>query len=164
MLTVRAAAIAQGTLLFCAMGACAPAPRTIGVSIQNLHSEFYTAVENGIRNDAGNNAVDVRDAESDAEQQNEVEASIARNVDAIAIVPVDSTMIGSAALEANTAKIPVFMADINSTSIDSTVAAYIASNNFQGGASGAESMCVGVHGHGSVAIIARHRYWLDMTR
>ena len=80
MLTVRAAAIAQGTLLFCAMGACAPAPRTIGVSIQNLHSEFYTAVENGIRNDAGNNAVDVRDAESDAEQQNEVEASIARNV------------------------------------------------------------------------------------
>ena len=156
-LTIRPTAIAQGAFLSCALAACAHAkpPPTIGVSIQNLHSEFYSALYKSIqsRAKAYGYAPDIRDADTEAEQQSQVEGFIAHNVGAIVIVPVDSKMVGSAVLEANAADIPVFTTDINSTSIDSNVKAYVASNNRQGGAKAALLMCEGVPSHGLVAII-----------
>lgn len=157
MLTVRTAAIARGAILSFAIAACTPGKPspTIGVSIQNLHSEFYTALKTGIQSRARayNYALILRDADSDAEQQMQVEDFIQRNVNAIVIVPSNSKTIGSAVLEANTAEIPLFTADIDSTSLDSEVAAYIASDNIQGGAKAAQLMCEGVHKHASIAII-----------
>ena len=156
-LTIRPAVIAQGAFLTCALAACAHGkpPPIIGVSIQNLHSEFYSALYKSIDSRAKvyGYSPDIQDAGSEAEQQSQVEWFIAHNVDAIVIVPADSKMVGSAVLEANAAEIPVFTTDINSTSIDSNVKAYVASNNLQGGARAALLMCEGVPNHGSVAII-----------
>jgi ribose transport system substrate-binding protein len=148
-------AIGRGAVLCCLLAACAEGKPTIGVSIQNLHSEFYGGLYEGLRSHADmyHYSLLVRHAGDEAEQQSQVEEFIRRRVAAIVIVPVDSKMVGSAILEANAAEIPVFTSDINSTSIDSNVQAYVASNNREGGAKAARLMCEGLPKRGLVAII-----------
>ena len=97
----------------------------------------------------------VVDASRDnTKQQSQVEDFISQKVAAIVLTPYDSQAIGSAIAEANKAGIPVFTADIASTSKDGTVVSHIASDNVQGGAQAAKLMCAGIPGKsGSVAII-----------
>lgn len=86
-------------------------------------------------------------------QQAQVEDFISKHVDAIVITPYDSQAIGSAIAEANNAKIPVFTADIASTSKQGHVISHVASDNVQGGEQAAALMCKAVGGHGSIAIL-----------
>jgi ribose transport system substrate-binding protein len=156
-LGVRPAMIARAVFLSCVLVVYAPGKPAIGVTIQNIHSEFYRILAGGISSEASNlrYKLDMRGADSEAEQQSQVEAFINERVKAIVIVPVDSKMIGSAMLEANAADIPVFMTDIDSTSTsdDSERVAYIASDNKEGGAKAARLMCERVPKSGLVAII-----------
>jgi ribose transport system substrate-binding protein len=135
----------------------AGASKEIGVSIQNREAQFYQDMENGMRSEAAKYGykLDVVDANRDnARQQSQVEDFIARKVDAIVLTPYDSQAIGSAIVEANRAKIPVFTADIASTSKEGTVVAHIASDNVQGGEQAGELMCRGLGKRGgAVAII-----------
>jgi ribose transport system substrate-binding protein len=136
-------------------GAGHPA-KTIGVSIQNREAQFYQDMENGMRSEAQkyNYRLIVVDANRDnAKQQSQVEDFISNRVDAIVLTPYDSTAIGSAIAEANRAKIPVFTADIASTSKEGHVIAHIASDNVQGGMQAAKLLCRGVNDSGTVAII-----------
>lgn len=99
-------------------------------------------------------ALVVVDANRDnAKQQSQVEDFISNKVDAIVLTPYDSTAIGSAIVEANKANIPVFTADIASTSKQGTVVAHIASDNVQGGMQAAKLVCQGVGKSGTVAIL-----------
>ena len=93
----RPAAILQGALLCCALAACAQGTqrRTIGVSIQNLHSEFYTEVYDGIASQAKADGYKIlsgraEDAETAADQQSQIEWFIENHVDAIVIAPINS--------------------------------------------------------------------------
>jgi ribose transport system substrate-binding protein len=132
------------------------AGRVIGVSIQNREAQFYQDMENGLRAEAKKYGytVNVVDASRDnSKQQSQVEDFIAKRVDAIVLTPYDSQAIGSAIVEANKAKIPVFTADIANTSKSGTVVAHIASDNVQGGEQAAGLMCKAVGGKGKVAII-----------
>jgi ribose transport system substrate-binding protein len=96
----------------------------------------------------------VVDANRDnAKQQSQVEDFISSKVDAIVLTPYDSTAIGSAIVEANNAHIPVFTADIASTSKQGTVVAHIASDNVQGGMQAATLICKAVGTSGTVAIL-----------
>jgi len=96
----------------------------------------------------------VVDANRDnAKQQSQVEDFISNKVDAIVLTPYDSTAIGSAIAEANKANIPVFTADIASTSKLGTVVAHIASDNVQGGMQAAKLVCQAVGKSGTVAIL-----------
>ncbi len=96
----------------------------------------------------------VVDANRDnAKQQSQVEDFISTKVDAIVLTPYDSTAIGSAIAEANTANIPVFTADIASTSKQGSVIAHVASDNVQGGEQAGNLICTAVGKSGSVAII-----------
>ncbi len=96
----------------------------------------------------------VVDANRDnAKQQSQVEDFISNKVDAIVLTPYDSTAIGSAIAEANKANIPVFTADIASTSKQGTVVAHIASDNVQGGMQAAKLVCAAVGKSGKVAIL-----------
>ena len=71
----------------------------------------------------------VVDASRDnAKQQSQVEDFISKRVDAIVLTPYDSQAIGSAIAEANNANIPVFTADIASTSREGHVIAHVASD------------------------------------
>jgi ribose transport system substrate-binding protein len=131
--------------------------KTIGVSIQNREAQFYQDMESGMKAEAAKYgyALLVVDASRDnTKQQSQVEDFISQKVAAIVLTPYDSQAIGSAIAEANKAGIPVFTADIASTSKDGTVVSHIASDNVQGGAQAAKLMCAGISGKtGSVAII-----------
>jgi ribose transport system substrate-binding protein len=130
--------------------------KTIGVSIQNREAQFYQQMEAGMRAEAtakGYKLVFVDANRDNAKQQSQVEDFISNKVDAIVLTPYDSTAIGSAIAEANTANIPVFTADIASTSSQGKVVAHIASDNVQGGAQAGKLICAAVGKSGKVAIL-----------
>jgi ribose transport system substrate-binding protein len=132
------------------------ATKTIGVSIQDLEAQFYQQMEAGMQSEAGKYGYKLIfvDANRDnARQQSQVEDFISRRVDAIVLTPYDSQAIGSAIAEANTAKIPVFTADIANTSKQGKVVSHVASNNVQGGEQAGILMCKAVGNSGSVAIL-----------
>ena len=129
--------------------------KTIGVSIQNREAQFYQDMETGMRSEATKHgyALIVVDASRDnAKQQSQVEDFISKRVDAIVLTPYDSQAIGSAIAEANSANIPVFTADIASTSAQGRVVSHIASDNVQGGFQAGTLICQAFKS-GSIAII-----------
>ncbi|HEY6325976.1 MAG TPA: substrate-binding domain-containing protein [Candidatus Cybelea sp.] len=156
---VAAAALAacwHGTSQSSASPAASAAGRkTIGVSIQNREAQFYQDMESGMRSEAakyGYGLIVVDASRDNAKQQSQVEDFISKRVDAIVLTPYDSQAIGSAIAEANSAGIPVFTADIASTSGQGRVVAHIASDNVQGGFQAGTLICLAVKS-GSIAII-----------
>lgn len=134
----------------------APAGKTIGVSIQNREAQFYQDMEAGMRSEAAKFGYKllVVDANRDnAKQQSQVEDFISKKVDAIVLTPYDSQAIGSAIVEANDASIPVFTADIASTSNQGKVVTHVASDNVQGGFQAGKLICQAVGKTGTVAIV-----------
>lgn len=133
------------------------ATKTIGVSIQNQEAQFYQDMGNGMNAAAdkyGYKLVIVDANRDNQKQQSQVEDFISRKVDAIVLTPFDSQAIGSAIVEANNAKIPVFTADIASTAKQGAVVAHIASDNVQGGEQAGKLMCQALPGKvGSIAMI-----------
>src|ERR1700691_2228217 len=131
--------------------------KTIGVSIQNREAQFYQDMQNGMQAEASKYGYTLKvvDASRDnAKQQSQVEDFISQHVDAIVLTPYDSQAIGSAIVEANNAKIPVFTADIASTSNVGDVVSHIASDNVQGGQIAGKLICAGMGSNpGPVAII-----------
>jgi ribose transport system substrate-binding protein len=130
--------------------------KTIGVSIQNREAQFYQSMESGMKAEAakyGYTLVVVDANRDNATQQSQVEDFISSKVDAIVLTPYDSTAIGSAIVEANKANIPVFTADIASTSKQGVVVAHVASDNVQGGMQAAKLICKAVGSSGTVAIL-----------
>jgi ribose transport system substrate-binding protein len=133
-----------------------PATKTVGVSIQDLEAQFYQQMEAGMQAEAkkfGYRLLFVDANRDSAKQQSQVEDFISKKVDAIVLTPYDSQAIGSAIAEANNANIPVFTADIASTSKQGKVVAHVASNNVQGGEVAGRLMCKAVGGSGDVAIL-----------
>jgi ribose transport system substrate-binding protein len=130
--------------------------KTIGVSIQNREAQFYQDMESGMRSEAakyGYSLVVVDASRDNARQQSQVEDFISKRVDAIVLTPYDSAAIGSAIAEANNANIPVFTADIASTSSQGHVVTHVASDNVQGGFQAGKLICSAVGKSGSIAII-----------
>ncbi len=99
--------------------------------------------------------VNVVDANRDnSKQQGQVEDFISQKVSAIVLTPYDSQAIGSAIVEANTANIPVFTADIANASSQGKVVSHIASDNVQGGGEAGKLICAALgKAGGSVAIL-----------
>jgi ribose transport system substrate-binding protein len=139
-----------------AAGSAAPGSKTIGVSIQNREAQFYQDMEAGMREQAakyGYNVIVVDANRDNAKQQSQVEDFVSKKADAIVLTPYDSQAIGSAIVEANNANIPVFTADIASTSGQGKVVAHIASDNVQGGFQAGKLICEAVGKRGTVAIV-----------
>jgi ribose transport system substrate-binding protein len=133
------------------------AAKTIGVSIQNREAQFYQEMEAGMKAEAAKfgYTVTVVDASRDnSKQQSQVEDFISQKVGAIVLTPYDSQAIGSAIVEANTAGVPVFTADIANASKRGTVVAHVASDNVQGGGEAAKLVCAALgKAGGAVAIV-----------
>ncbi len=127
------------------------------MSIQNREAQFYQSVESGMKSEAAKYGytVDVVDANRDnSKQQGQVEDFISQKVSAIVLTPYDSQAIGSAIVEANTANIPVFTADIANASSQGKVVSHIASDNVQGGGEAGKLICMALgKSGGSVAIL-----------
>ncbi len=135
----------------------APAKRAykIGVSLLTRDDEFYKTLEQGLRDAAAQQKVEITILSGDKDlnkQINQVQTFIAQKQDAIVLCPVDSQGIISAVTAANNANIPVFTADIASKG--GKVTSYIASDNAQGGRLLGEYAAKEVlKGTGSVAIL-----------
>jgi len=131
--------------------------KTIGVSIQNREAQFYQDMESGMKSEAAKYgySVTVVDASRDnSKQQSQVEDFISQKVSAIVLTPYDSKAIGSAIVEANTAGIPVFTADIANGSAQGKVVSHIASDNVLGGGQAGKLMCAALgKAGGDVAIL-----------
>jgi ribose transport system substrate-binding protein len=130
--------------------------KTIGVSIQDLQAQFYESMQQGMKNEAAKYGyvISFTDANRDqARQASQVEDFLSQHVSAIILTPVDSKAVGPAIVEANNAGVPVFTADIASTSSKGAVASHVASDNVQGGRVAADLLCKALSGQGTVAII-----------
>ena len=130
--------------------------KTIGVSIQDTEAQFYQQMQAGMQAEAktfGYKLIVVDANRDNAKQQSQVEDFISRKVDAVVLTPYDSQAIGSAIAEANAAKIPVFTADIASTSKQGHIISHVASNNVQGGEQAGMLMCKALGKSGTVAIL-----------
>lgn len=131
-------------------------PVTIGVSIQDLQAQFYEDMETGMKAEAAKFGYGITfvDANRDqAKQTSQVEDFISKAVSAIVLTPADSKAVGSAIAEANQANIPVFTADIASSSDKGKVVTHVASDNVAGGKVAAQILCKAMNGPGTVAII-----------
>ncbi len=130
------------------------ASKTIGVSLQTRAHVFYRDLEAGLLEEAKtqNYELIITAGEFDlGKQMSQVEDFVARKVDAIILVPVDSKGVGPAIAKANAAGIPVFTADIAAQ--EGSVVSHIASDNVAGGRLAGEFIADALKGKGTVAII-----------
>lgn len=130
------------------------ASKTIGVSLQTRAHVFYRDLEAGLLDEAKtqNYELIITAGEFDlGKQMSQMEDFIARKVDAIILVPVDSKGVGPAIAKANAAGIPVFTADI--AAHEGNVVSHIASDNVAGGRLAGEFIAEALGGKGAVAII-----------
>ncbi|GAB3063908.1 D-ribose ABC transporter substrate-binding protein [Salinicoccus sesuvii] len=111
----------------------------IGVSISTLNNPFFVTLRDSIEEMAEEKGYSVRivDAQDDSSKQvNDIEDLVQQDVDYLIINPTDSAAVSGSVESANSADIPVITVD---RSVDSgEVAAFIASDNIEGGEMGAQ--------------------------
>jgi ribose transport system substrate-binding protein len=131
-------------------------PRVIGVSLLTLQQQFFIDLRAGLEAKAREFGWElvISSAELDpARQANQIDDLIARKVDVIVVAPCDSVGIGPSIEQANKAGIPVFTAEIASTSRLGRVVAHVAADDYAGGRRAGELMVRALGGQGDVAIL-----------
>lgn len=129
-------------------------PLTVGVSLLTRAHDFYKDLEGAMLAEAPKQGITlkIQSAEFDAAAQlRQVQTFLTQNVDALILCPVNSDASGSAVSLANEQKVPVFTADIASSSGE--VICHVASNNDQGGMLVGELLGKKLNGSGEIAII-----------
>jgi ribose transport system substrate-binding protein len=142
-------------LCACAAGTAA-SQKTIGVSLLTRVHQFYHGLETGLQSEADRRGYKlvITSGEYDPSKQTaQVQNFIAEKVDAIILAPCDSKAMGSAIVEANRAKIPVFTIDIANMSPQGKVVSHIASDNREGGRQAALLLVKALNAQGRVVII-----------
>ncbi len=141
--------------------------KRIGVTLLTVQHQFYQDLRAGLREEAEQFGYELltTTAEFDsARQADQVDEFIVQKVDAIVLCPCDSRSVGASIVQANEAGIPVFTADIASTSPLGEVVAHIASDNRQGGREAAELLTTALEGVGQVAILSHPEVTSVMDR
>ncbi|MFO0972865.1 MAG: substrate-binding domain-containing protein [Phycisphaerae bacterium] len=134
-----------------------PAGPSIGVTLLTVQHQFYQELKAGLEEAAARRGYRllVSSAEFDsARQSNQIDEFIVQKVAALVVSPCDSRSVGASIAAANRAGIPVFTADIASTSPVGRVVAHIASDNVRGGREAARLMKAALNGTGAVAILS----------
>jgi ribose transport system substrate-binding protein len=145
----------------------APKAKQIGVSLLTVQHQFYQDLRAGLQEEAEKHGYKllITTAEFDpARQANQVDEFIVQKVDAIVVCPCDSRSVGACIVQANEAGIPVFTADIASTSPIGEVVSHIASDNKQGGREAARLLLQALGGKGKVAILSHPEVTSVMDR
>ena len=146
----------------------APTPaKRIGASLLTVRHQFYQDLRAGLQAEADKYGYElfISTAEFDPVRQcNQIDEFIVRGVDAMIVCPCDSHSIGACIAQANASGIPVFTADIASTSPLGKVVAHIASDNRLGGRKAAILMIEALGGTGKVAILSHPEVTSVMDR
>jgi ribose transport system substrate-binding protein len=118
--------------------------------------QFYHGLESGLQGEADRRGYKLIIAAGEydpGKQTAQLESFIASKVDAIVLAPCDSKAMGSAIVEANKARIPVFTIDIANMSSQGKVVSHIASDNRDGGRQAALLLVKALNARGKVVII-----------
>ncbi len=134
--------------------ASAADPYKIGASTYSRSFEFYQDIEKGMKEAGGDKVVfDFRDPNGDlAAQTAQMEDFVAKKVDLVTIVPIDSTAAEAEGRLVTSAHIPLITVDIAITK-DIGQVAHIASDNYEGGEIAAQKMADLLGGKGEVFVI-----------
>lgn len=131
--------------------------KRIGVSLLTVQHAFYQELRAGLEDEAKKLGYELRitSGEFDAARQaNQIDEFLVQKMDAIIVCPCDSRSVGASIRAANDANVPVFTADIASTSPLGKVVSHIASDNLAGGRKAADLMVQALGGQGKVAILS----------
>ena len=142
-------------LILCSTAALAEDKIVIGFSNWSRAFEFYVDIEEGMQAaaDAAGVELIIQDPNGDLNSQTEqLEDFIARGVDGIIIVPIDSTASASEVEMVNEAGIPLITLDIACTG-GGVVLSHIASDNYLGGVLAARFIGEELEGKGQVAVL-----------
>lgn len=127
---------------------------TIGATTYSRSFEFYQDIEAGMKEEGGDEATfDFRDPNGDlAAQTAQMEDFVAKGVNLVTMVPIDSTAGEAAARLVTSAGIPLITVDIAVTA-DVGQVAHIASDNHYGGQIAAQKMAELLGNKGEVLVI-----------
>jgi len=132
------------------------ADAVIGVSVLTMTNPFFCELAEAMVDEGAkhNYKVIVTSGEYNvANQKNQVNDFIVKQVDAIVLCPCDSKAIGTSIAAANEAGIPVFTADIACLAEGVKVVSHVATDNLGGGRKAAEAVIEMLGGTGKVAVI-----------
>lgn len=138
-------------------GGAQTSAKRIGVSLLTVQHAFYQDLRAGMEDEANSlgYALRITSGEFDAARQaNQIDEFLVQKLDAIVVCPCDSRSVGASIRAANDAGVPVFTADIASTSPLGKVVSHIASDNVAGGRKAADLMALALGGKGKVAILS----------
>jgi ribose transport system substrate-binding protein len=149
-----AIAISMLTLTGSLRPASAADPYKIGATTWSRSFEFYQDIEKGMKKEGGDKAVfDFRDPNGDlAAQTSQMEDFVAKKVDLVTVVSIDSTAAEAEARLVTSAHIPLITVDIAITK-DVGQIAHIASDNHEGGELASQKMADLLGGKGEVIVI-----------
>jgi ribose transport system substrate-binding protein len=128
----------------------------IGVSLLTLTNPFFKEMGDTMRAEGEKRGYEVviTSGEFDpANQKDQVKDFLVRKASAIILTPCDSKSVGTAIIEANSAGVPVFTADIASIAPGAKVVCHIATDNYEGGKVAGRAMVELLNGKGKVAIL-----------
>lgn len=126
----------------------------VGVTLLTEEHPFYRELKSAFIEEAKKRNLDpiILSCNMDLPTQtSQIENFITRGVDAMVVCPAKSEGIAGAVRKANSAKIPVFTADIAAQGGD--IVCHIASDNVQGGRLAGEYLAKQLKGKGNVAIV-----------
>jgi ABC-type sugar transport system substrate-binding protein len=132
----------------------AATPYKIGATTYSRSFEFYQDIEKGMKEEGGDKAVfDFEDPNGDlAAQTAQMEDFVAKKMDVVTIVPIDSTASEAEGRLVTGAHIPLITVDI-AINKDVGQLAHIASDNHEGGEIAAKKMSDLLGGKGEVFVI-----------
>ncbi len=129
---------------------------TIGVSVLTLTNPFFCELADAMKSEGAKHNFEVIVTSGEynvANQKNQINDFIVKQVDAIVLCPCDSRAIGTSIGAANAAGIPVFTADIACLAKGVKVVSHVATDNLGGGRKAAEAVIEMLGGTGKVAVI-----------
>jgi ribose transport system substrate-binding protein len=128
----------------------------IGVSLLTLTNPFFKEMGDTMREEGQKRGYEVviTSGEFDlAKQRDQVKDFLVRKASAIILTPCDSKSVGTAIIEANSAGVPIFTADIASIAPGAKVICHVATDNYEGGKVAGRAMVELLNGKGKVAIL-----------
>lgn len=109
---------------------------TIGITVMSSENPFFNVLSQAAKEEAAKfgYASEILSGDNDPEKQDrQIKDFIAKKVSAIIIAPCNAQAIGASIKSANTAGIPVFMADTGCTDSTAQTVSTITTANFEGG-------------------------------
>ncbi len=128
----------------------------IGVSLLTLTNPFFKEMGDTMREEGQKRGYEVviTSGEFDpAKQRDQLKDFLVRKASAIVLTPCDSKSVGTAIIEANSAGVPIFTADIASIAPGAKVICHVATDNYEGGKVAGRAMVELLNGKGKVAIL-----------